>query len=64
MNKHINAIATDVYGESLPAASVAYKEWSATEAAANDADAVMLSTNGKTTEQNITESASCLLPSG
>lgn len=55
MNKHINAIATDVYGVSLPAANVAYKEWNTDEAAANDADAVMLSTNGKTTEQNITE---------
>lgn len=55
MNKHINAIATDVFGVSLPAASVALKEWSTDEAAANDADAIMLSTNGKTSAQNITE---------
>ena len=55
MNKHLNEIGTDVYGVNLPAASVALKEWNADEAAANDADAVMLSTNGAATEQTITE---------
>ena len=55
MSKYLNEIGTDVYGVNLPAANVALKEWSADDAIAADTDAVMTSTAGKTTAQEITE---------
>ena len=55
MSKSLNEIGTDVYGVNLEAAAVARKEWDATEAAANDADAVLEAVAGKTSAQNITE---------
>ncbi len=55
MSKSLNEIGTDVYGVNLDAASVVRKEWNATEAAANDTDAVMEAVAGKTSAQNITE---------
>lgn len=55
MSKHLNEIGTDVYGVNLPAANTALKEWSADEAIAADTDAVMTSTAGKTSAQDITE---------
>jgi hypothetical protein len=55
MGKHLNEIGTDVYGVNLPAANVALKEWGTDETVANDTDAVMTSTAGKTSSQDITE---------
>lgn len=54
MGKWLREIGTDVYGLTLETSVLASKEWSATDAAANDADAIMTSTAGKTSKQTIT----------
>lgn len=54
MNR-LNEIGTDVYGVNLAAAQLVCMEWNTTEAAANDDDAIMAATAGKTSKKTITE---------
>jgi len=53
MSKWPNEIGTDVFGLTMPSKQLAQLEWTAEEAAANDADAIMTSKAGKTSKQTI-----------